>query len=248
MTVCRESWLSQLLTGSFVPLAWAYVIVTLLFNVFWWYQFVIALGGFLRARRPPPAAPKHTFAIIVPAHNEERVVGFLVREFLAQDYPRELFQIFVSCDNCTDRTAEVAREAGAVALLRSDLERAGKQWNLQWAFEHAPIHDFDAVAIFGADDIPEPDFLRRMNDLMVADPTAEVIQGYLDSKNPDDSWVSRASALAYWYTNRFGSRRACRSGCRRSSAAPAPSSGPRVSIASAGGRAASPTTSSSRRS
>jgi len=195
--------ISGLLSGLSLPFIWAYVAVTVVFNLFWWYQFVIALGGFLPARRPPRAAPKHRFAIIVPAHNEEQVVGYLVRELLAQDYPRELFRIFVSCDNCTDRTAEVAREAGAVALIRADAARAGKQWNLEWAFEHVPIADFDAVAIFDADNIPEPDFLSAMNDLMVARPDAEVIQGYLDSKNPDDSWVARASALAYWYTNRF---------------------------------------------
>lgn len=195
--------ITALLAGLSLPFVWAYIAMTVIFNLFWWYQFVIALGGFLPARRPPAAAPKYRFAVIVPAHDEERVVGFLVRELLGQDYPRQLFDVFVSCDNCTDRTAEVAREAGATALERADPLHAGKQWNLKWAFEHVPIGDYDAVAIFDADNIPERDFLARMNDMMVARPEAEVIQGYLDAKNPDDSWVARASALAYWYTDRF---------------------------------------------
>jgi len=191
------------LPAVLVPFGWAYLLVTLLFNVFWWYQFVIAIGGFKRARRAPRAAPRFRFAVIVPAHNEEQVVGYLVEELDSQDYPRDRFDVFVSCDNCTDRTAEVARERGARALIRTDTTHAGKQWNLEWAFRQIPLRDYDAVVVFDADNIPEPDFLSSMNDFMAAHPEAEAIQGYLDSKNPDDSWVSRASALAYWYTNRF---------------------------------------------
>ncbi len=191
------------LPAALVPFGWAYLAVTLLFNLFWWYQFLIGVGAFKRAKRAPRAEPRFRFAVIVPAHNEERVVGYLVEELNAQDYPRERFDVFVSCDNCTDRTAEVARERGARALERSDTTHAGKQWNLEWAFRQIPLREYDAVAVFDADNIPERDFLSSMNDYMVAHPEAEAIQGYLDAKNPDDSWVSRASALAYWYTNRF---------------------------------------------
>lgn len=42
-----------------------------------------------------------------------------------------------------------------------------------------------------------------MNDYMESHSKAQAIQGYLDTKNPDDTWISRSYALSYWYTNRF---------------------------------------------
>ena len=61
------------------------------------------------------ANKQNRFAIIIPAHNEAEVVGRTVKELLTkQDYPRELYDVFVCADNCTDDTAKIAREAGAI--------------------------------------------------------------------------------------------------------------------------------------
>ena len=56
--------------------------------------------------------PKNKFALIVAAHNEEIVIGKLIESLLNQDYPRELFDVFVIADNCTDNTAKIARQYG----------------------------------------------------------------------------------------------------------------------------------------
>ena len=58
-------------------------------------------------------APKRKFAMIVAAHNEEVVIGKLVKSILGQNYPKELFEVFVIADNCDDNTSKVAKEAGA---------------------------------------------------------------------------------------------------------------------------------------
>ena len=47
--------------------------------------------------------PKNSFAIVVCAHNEEAVVGELVKNLRGLDYPDELYDIFVVADNCTDK-------------------------------------------------------------------------------------------------------------------------------------------------
>ena len=46
-------------------------------------------------------------AFVIAAHNEEAVIGNLVRSIKAQNYPAELIDCFVVADACTDRTAEV---------------------------------------------------------------------------------------------------------------------------------------------
>lgn len=57
---------------------------------------------------------------IIPAHNEEAVVADLIESLKKQDYPKELYDIYVIADNCTDKTAEVAKQAGAIVYQRFD--------------------------------------------------------------------------------------------------------------------------------
>jgi cellulose synthase/poly-beta-1,6-N-acetylglucosamine synthase-like glycosyltransferase len=71
-----------------------------------------------------PAAGYPSLSLIVAAHNEEAVIGAKVRNALALDYPRELLELIIACDGCTDATAERARAAGAQTVL--ELPRGGK--------------------------------------------------------------------------------------------------------------------------
>jgi glycosyltransferase involved in cell wall biosynthesis len=63
-------------------------------------------------------------SLIVAAHDEETVIAERVANALALDYPRELLEVIVTCDGCTDATAERARQAGADLVL--ELPRGGK--------------------------------------------------------------------------------------------------------------------------
>ena len=71
---------------------------------------------------------------IIPAHNEEAVVANLVESLKHQDYPKELYDIYVIADNCTDKTAEVARKAGAIVYERFDETKKTKGFALNWFF------------------------------------------------------------------------------------------------------------------
>jgi cellulose synthase/poly-beta-1,6-N-acetylglucosamine synthase-like glycosyltransferase len=68
---------------------------------------------------PPPF-----LSLIVAAHNEQSVIAAKVANALALDYPRELLQVIVACDGCSDATAAHARDAGADLVL--ELPRGGK--------------------------------------------------------------------------------------------------------------------------
>ena len=70
------------------------------------------------------------YAVIISAKNEENVIGHLVKSILAQDYPKDLFEVFVIADNCTDNTADVAKKAGATVLTRFDEKFKGKGYAL----------------------------------------------------------------------------------------------------------------------
>jgi cellulose synthase/poly-beta-1,6-N-acetylglucosamine synthase-like glycosyltransferase len=167
------------------------------------YNVAIGLRGLLPDAQPPSARGRRRFAILVPAHNEANVLGPLLHSLEAQQYPRERFEVFVSADHCSDNTAEVARTHGAVVLERHNQARRGKTWNVRWALAHLPVREFDAVVIIDADNLAHPDYLAAMNDYLEAHPNTAAVQGYLDVKNPDDTWVTKAIAISYWFSNRF---------------------------------------------
>ena len=178
-------------------------VVSLLY-AYWFYQLVIGLRGLPHEKRPEPVTPQRRFAIVVPAHDEEVVVGHLVDSLTGQTYPRELFGVFVIADGCTDQTAQIARGRGAAVLVREGVP-SGKGGTLGWAFARISLDQYDYVAVFDADNVVAADWLASMNAFLERHPAAEVVQGYIDSKNPRDSWVTRVYALQYWYLNRFWS-------------------------------------------
>jgi cellulose synthase/poly-beta-1,6-N-acetylglucosamine synthase-like glycosyltransferase len=63
-------------------------------------------------------------SLIVAAHDEQAVIGAKIANALELNYPRDLLELIVACDGCTDATAQSAREAGADLVL--DLPRGGK--------------------------------------------------------------------------------------------------------------------------
>src|SRR5260370_3343893 len=101
-----------MVTGMVVALLWlAWIRVAAICL----YLAVLALA----ARRGIPMQPSRStiFQIVVPAHDEEAGIEKTVASLFASDYPRERFSVLVVADNCSDRTAERARRAGADVLV-----------------------------------------------------------------------------------------------------------------------------------
>ncbi|GAB6274215.1 MAG: glycosyltransferase family 2 protein [Peptococcaceae bacterium] len=147
--------------------------------------------------------PTMRFALVIAAHNEEKVIKPLLESLFNQDYPKGLYHIFVVADNCRDQTAQVARGTGAVVFSRHDQKKRGKGYALEFGFQKifALKENFDALIIFDADNLVDPNFLRVMNYHLLKG--EKIIQGYLGVKNPGDSWVTRAIAVGYYISNRF---------------------------------------------
>ena len=184
-------------------LADAVLIVGAAVYAYWLYQTAIALGGLAGPRPLPRSDHAVRFAIVVPAHDEEAVIGPLLESLFAQRYPRDRFDVYVSCDRCTDRTAEIAAHAGARVLTVPPDRTGGKTANLAYALRTIALDRYDAVAVFDADNLARDEFLARMSDHLAAHPEVAAVQGYLDVKNPADTWVTRVYALSFWYVNRF---------------------------------------------
>lgn len=169
------------------------------------YFFGISIFGWikLKERNSVEIKPQKKFALVVAAHNEELVINHVVDSLFKVNYPSELYDVFVIADNCTDRTAEIARSHGAIVHIRENDKLKGKGHALEWMFDRIFKMDshYDAVAIFDADNLVSPNFLLEMNKQLCKG--HKVVQGYIDSKNPYDSWITCSYSIAFWLSNRI---------------------------------------------
>ncbi len=173
-------------------------------GVFWVYQLAISLCSLIKFKdKPLKIVKNHKFMAILPAHNEEMVIGNLIDSLNNQDYDKELLDIYVIADNCTDNTAKIAKEHGAIVYERFDEEHKTKGYALDWFLKQKIKEnaDYDAFFIFDADNIVDKNFTKNMNKKLCQG--EEVVQGYRDIKNPTDSWVTAGYALFYWTMHRF---------------------------------------------
>lgn len=175
------------------------IVIWLFFTLAYFYQVVYIVRVLMRGTvRLPKAKKQHRYAFFIAAHNEELVIGNLVRSILSQDYPRELMDVFVVCDACTDDTHARAEEAGAIVWDRNDLARKGKSWAMDYGFDRILNEygdKYEAFIVMDADNLVSRDYLSIMNQAF--DAGYLVCTSYRNSKNFDSSWIS--SAYALWF-------------------------------------------------
>ena len=173
-------------------------------TIFWIYQIAISLCSLVKLKEKPLKVNKeHRFMAIIPAHNEQEVIGNLIESLKNQDYNKELYDIYVIADNCTDNTARVAKNAGAIVYERYNETEKTKGYALDWFLQQKIKEDapYDAICVFDADNIVDKNFIKAMNKKLCQG--EDVVQGYRDIKNPTDNWITSGYALFYWTNHRF---------------------------------------------
>lgn len=144
---------------------------------------------------------KNFFAVIVAARNEENVIGKLIDSLKKQSYPSEYFDIYVIVNNCTDNTAIEAKKAGAKVISCTE-KVSTKGEVLKYTFDlFKDNNKIDAYAIFDADNIVHHDFLAKMNDMINSG--YSVAQGFRDTKNISDNWLTSSYAILYYFQSLF---------------------------------------------
>lgn len=186
------------LSGDFLFVA-VNAILSMTFLVCYLYQFFYIAVPFVMRDRPHKPARPNRIAALISARNEECVLPLLLESLNKQTYDRSLFTVFVIADNCTDGTAKVARECGAVVYERFNKELVGKGYALDMLYsnivrDYGDTH-FDAYVVFDADNVLDPHYLEEMNKTF--SDGYEVVTSYRNSKNFGDNWISAGYAL--WF-------------------------------------------------
>jgi cellulose synthase/poly-beta-1,6-N-acetylglucosamine synthase-like glycosyltransferase len=148
-------------------------------------------------------------AFIVPAHNEELAIGKTLRSLLAVDYPRDYFDVIVIADNCTDRTAEIARREGAIVYERWNASLRGKGYALRWCFDRLMVEKsfYEAIVVVDADSVVSSNFLGVMSFYLEggakAIQSSDVVEPQLGAWSPE---LTRVGFMLYNYVRPLGRR------------------------------------------
>lgn len=161
------------------------------------------LGVFCDAKRYPETKENKKYALVIAARDEEAVIGNLIDSIRAQDYPADKLTVFVVADNCSDKTAAISRQKGAVVYERfeSDPQKKRKGFAMQFLFEQikadAGIDSFDGYFVFDADNLLAPDFVTRMNEAFCTG--VKAVTSYRNTKNFETNVISAAYGVHYYH-------------------------------------------------
>jgi hypothetical protein len=144
-------------------------------------------------RRLGSEEPRSRLLIVIPAHDEESGIATTVQSCRAVNYPAALFDVVVIADNCSDRTASVAANAGSRVVERLDPARKSKGYAIAFLLEtllqSGEFESLDALVFIDADTTIDPDLLRHFDqDLREG---RDWIQCYYTVANPDQTWRTR---------------------------------------------------------
>ncbi len=184
------------------------LLIGAVFTVCTVYQLFYIAVPFLFKEKPHKEEKKHRITVLIAARNEETVLPQLLESIRNQDYPSELITVCVAADNCTDRTAEAARNAGALVFERFDGEHVGKSYVLNFLLKELNARGLaqstDAYLVLDADNLLEPDYITQMNRSFCDG--YEVVTGYRNSKNFGDNWISAGYAVWFLRESQFINR------------------------------------------
>lgn len=170
------------------------------------YFTVLSLFGLVRPKRDYKMyPPTKNFLFVVPAHNEEYVIGPTVESILNQNYPQRLFDLVVIADNCTDQTAKIVSKYSRVKLFENTStpdEPRGKPHAIGKYVKTDRWRNYDYIVFIDADNIVDSNYLLEMNNQLMEYPEFTVVQGYLGIKNVRTSITATGYAAVYFITNR----------------------------------------------
>ena len=179
---------------------------------------ILSIGGFIhymRVEKTDGHIPLNDYpmvSILVPAHNESIVISRTVRALLNFDYPSDRYEIIVINDNSSDDTEEKLQEiqrefpSRRFMVVSTDnvVGGSGKSNALNIGFT---LSCGSVIAIYDADNTPEPSALRILVENLMADPKRGAVIGKFRTRNRNATILTRfvnIETLAYQCMNQAG--------------------------------------------
>ena len=192
-------------------------LILALFGILYFYQVVYVFIRWFSRKRTFRAKRLCKYAVVISARNESAVIGELLESLHRQNYPSDLLDIYVVADNCTDNTAQVARNHRAIVFERFDQVKVGKGYALNWLFSQIEtlvgLDTYDGYLVFDADNVLDENYVREMN--KVFSNGYPIVTSYRNSKNYGSNWISAGYALWFLRESQYlnGARMQCGTSC-----------------------------------
>ena len=173
-------------------------------------QIFYVLASFIKKKTWPESEKKARIAYLIPACNEEDVIYDTVKDILEnQDYPADKLDVFVVADNCSDKTAELAAEAGATVLVHNDPDPAHHMaaYPLRYGIDHIlSVEDdpYEVIIRVDADNHLNREYSSYMNDAYLAG--VDLARPYEGAINATQNFFTKACTMFYVFESRYGSR------------------------------------------
>ena len=171
-------------------------------------QLLYMLLFWVKKTKFPKSEKKANVCYIIPAHNEEDVIYSTVSSLIEkQKYPKDKLSVYVVCHNCDDKTAELAKKAGANILIYNDDNPKHKMvaYPLNYAFDQLrKLKKYDFYLRLDADNHVNDEFTSLMNDAFQSG--IEFARGYESALNMTQNSFTKACGLYYTFDSRFSSR------------------------------------------
>jgi len=135
-------------------------------------------------------------SILIPALNEEKVIGNTLEALLKCDYPRNKMEIIVIASGSTDRTVEICKNyssKGPIKVLTKPLKKRGKPAALNLGLASAKN---DVIVIYDADSIVQPPSLRALVEPLGRPGVAAAV-GPVGMINDDVNVLTRSTSLEF---------------------------------------------------
>lgn len=178
---------------------------------------IFAIIGLFCKKTFPKTDEKLKYGLIIPARNEEAVVGKLIESIQKAAYPQEKLHIFLIAHNCTDGTAEVGRKLGATVYEYNNPNECTMGYAFRYLFDRIKedygIENYDGFFLFNADNIVDVNFFDKMNDAFVAEGKKNIITSFRNSKNFGSNTMSACYGLYFAYGCLYESRGRTVCGC-----------------------------------
>ena len=171
--------------------------IMLIFSICYFYQFIYLIISFILQKEKGYNDKPNKIAILIAARNEEKVIGGLLESLKEQNYPKEYYDIYLTADNCSDKTALIAKSYGVTVFERENKMQVGKGYVLNFMLKNiAKLNkNYAGYIVFDADNIVDHNFIKEIN--RVYNDGHQIITSYRNSKNYADNWISAGYGL--WY-------------------------------------------------
>jgi len=194
-----------------------FIIINVLLMIYTTHYIVFAVVGVFKKKTFPKTNKINKYGIIIPARNEEKVVGNLIKSIQKNNYPQDKLHIFVIAHNCTDKTASISRKLGATVYEYNNEKENTMGYAFKYLFkkieEDYKTSNYDGFFLFNADNILSEDYFEKMNNAFEFYKGKNVITSCRNSKNFGTNIISALYGLYFMSGCRLECRGRSALGC-----------------------------------